>query len=196
MIAAMSTTASAQSDGASTAFQGYSRGIADVISAIGQSSLAQSEANVNNQTAASMAIDNRLKWTNTYFEMRRVNSDARAAENGPRATTEDWIRMSKMMAPKRLSSVALDPISGHIQWPPALTLEEFSSYRQPIEAFYSDRARTGTVANYPNLLRLESVTDSLTEELKKHIREIPTSDYLIARNFIESLGYEARFASN
>ncbi len=183
-------------DSASTVAESYARGIGDVISAQGQFNVATSQANVNNQTATSMLIDNRLKWTNTYFEMRRVNSAARAAEAGPRATTEDWVRLSRMMAPKRLSSVALDPISGHITWPPALTLEEFAPYRRPIEDFYAERAQVGTAAEYGDLLQVEAVTSALLEELKKHVRDIATRDYLIARNFIESLGYEARFASN
>lgn len=196
MFSQIPTIGRAQENSASTAFQGYTQGIADIISASGQAAIATSQANVNNQSAISMRTDNRMQWTNTYFEMRRINADARAAELGPRLTTEDWIRMSKMMAPKRLNSVALDPISGHITWPPALTVEVFASYRRSIEAFFANRALTGTVANYRNLLQLEAAADSLTEELKKHIHEFPTKDYLLARNFVESLSYEARFAAN
>ena len=183
-------------DSASTAAEGYARGVGDVISAAGQYNVATSQANINNQTATSMAIDNKMKWTNTYFEMRKVNSQARAAERGPTATTEDWIRHSKMAAPKRLNSVALDPIDGRVRWPPVLTLDEFAPYRKPIEQFYAHRAASGVTAGYQDFLQLEHTTSAMLDELKKHVREIPDTDYSIARNFIESLGYEARFASN
>jgi hypothetical protein len=183
-------------DSASTAAEGYARGVGDIISSAGQYNVATSQANINNQTATSMAIDNQMKWTNTYFEMRKVNRDARSAERGPTATTEDWVRWSKMAQPKRLNSVALDPISGKITWPPVLTLAAFAPYRTQFEAFYANRATHGVTAGYQNILSLESTTNAMTDELKKHIREVPTQDYLTARNFIESLGYEARFASN
>jgi len=183
-------------DYASTAAEGYARGVGNVISAAGQYNVATSQANINNQTATSMAIDNQMKWTNTYFEMRKVNRDARAAERGPTATTEDWVRWSKMAQPKRLNSVALDPISGKITWPPVLELEAFAAYRRPIEEFYAHRAAAGVSAGFSDVLALQNTTSAMTEELKKHIRQVPTGDYLTARNFIDSLSHEARFASN
>jgi hypothetical protein len=188
--------ARAQGAGASTAGESYANGIGDIISATGQFAVSASQANVNNQTAVSMGIDNRLKWTNTYFEMRRINGDSRQAEHGTKYTTEDWIRLSKLAAPKRLSSVALDPISGRISWPPALSLPEFGIYRAPIEQFYAQRAEFGVAPAYQEFLKFQNTNDSLLDELKKRIATIPSKDYLMARNFIESLGYEARFASN
>lgn len=42
--------------------------------------VAQSEANINNQTAYSMALDNKLKYTNTYFHNRQLNGYYRDLE--------------------------------------------------------------------------------------------------------------------
>lgn len=195
VIAALGRLAAAQSNEASTAFEGYTRGIGDLISANGLTNAANSQANVNNQTAQSMVIDNRMLWTYTYHQMRRVNDAARSEEAGVRATAEDWLLLSHSRGPKRLNSVALDPISGQITWPPVLTTEPFAAFRTQIEAYFENRARTGAVALHSEVLRVQSITDEMLDELKKHIREIPSRDYLIARNFIESLGNEARFAA-
>ena len=63
---------------ASTAQQGASYGMASMMRAQGYQNLQNSEAAKNLQTAQSQQIDNRKKWTDTYFDMRKTNRKARA----------------------------------------------------------------------------------------------------------------------
>ena len=56
---------------ASTAQQGADYGMASMMKAQGYQNLQNSEAAKNLQSAQSMQIDNRKKWTETYFDMRR-----------------------------------------------------------------------------------------------------------------------------
>ena len=58
---------------ASTAAEGALTGMANAISAQGQYNLSTSEAAINMEEAQRRDIENRGKWTDTYFEMRRVN---------------------------------------------------------------------------------------------------------------------------
>lgn len=51
--------------------------------------VAQSEANINNQTAYSMALDNRLKYTNTYFRNRQLNGYYRDLEEWQKQTRKE-----------------------------------------------------------------------------------------------------------
>ena len=102
---------------ASTAAEGFQRGMADVIRSTGAANMMNSEAMINVETARQQYISNRLYGTQTYFEMRRLNKEARAAEAGPRPTQQDVIRYAQERAPNRLSTSEVDPLTGNIAWP-------------------------------------------------------------------------------
>lgn len=63
---------------ASTAGQAADYGMASMMRAQGYQNLQNSEAAKNFQSAQSQQIDNRKKWTETYFDMRKTNRKARA----------------------------------------------------------------------------------------------------------------------
>ena len=81
---------------ASTAGQAAAYGMSEMMRAQGAQNLENSEAAKNWQDAKTAEIQNRMRWTETYFEMRKTNRDARAAEAGPPVTQEQAIRMAKM----------------------------------------------------------------------------------------------------
>ena len=83
---------------ASTAQQGADYGMASMMKAQGYQNLQNSEAAKNLQSAQSMQIDNRKKWTETYFDMRKTNRQARADEAPSRISHEDAIRLAKSVA--------------------------------------------------------------------------------------------------
>src|SRR6266496_1264631 len=58
---------------ASTAAEGYANGVGNVMQSAGMYNLQTSEAAINAEQARSMNIDNNLKGTQTYFEMRKIN---------------------------------------------------------------------------------------------------------------------------
>ena len=66
---------------ASTAQQAADYGMASMMRAQGYQNLQNSEAAKNYQSAQSQLIDNRKKWTETYFDMRKTNRQARAEED-------------------------------------------------------------------------------------------------------------------
>ena len=88
----------------STAQEGADRGLAAVVQAQGYANLQNSEAAKNWEQAKTLEMQNRLRWSETYFEMRQVNRDKRADEAGPRVTQEQAIRLAKMAAQPRLGS--------------------------------------------------------------------------------------------
>ena len=124
---------------ASTYEEGFQRGMADVIRSRGLANLLNSEAAINTEEARSAYIDNRAKWTQTYFEMRQMNRQYRQAERGPRPSAEDIYRYSKERLPDRLSPTELDPVSGAIEWPAILRGEEFAADREKMEELFAAR---------------------------------------------------------
>ena len=129
---------------ASTAQQGADYGMASMMKAQGYQNLQNSEAAKNLQSAQSMQIDNRKKWTETYFDMRKTNREARSDEAPSKISHEDAIRLAKSVAPPRLSSTQLDPVTGHIQYPLVLQDSIFTPYRSELDSLFAGRASSGS----------------------------------------------------
>ncbi len=176
---------------ASTVLGSHARGAADVVRAAGQYNLSTSQAAINMTEAQNRYGYNRQLWTNTYFAMRAANRSLRAAERGPKPTMEDVVRYAQAGKPVRLSPRELDFISGHINWPLLLDTERYTQQRRALESLFSRRASAGGVS-WEERIKIELVAAVMLDELKEQIAEVPPSDYMAARRFVESLAYEAR----
>jgi hypothetical protein len=176
---------------ASTAGEGYARGMADAIRSAGQYNLLSSQAAINMTQAQRQAVENQQKWTETYFRMREINEQYREKERGPRPTREDWIRYAQMGKPDRLSPGELDTVSGTIHWPTLLRTDSFARYRGELEQLFAERAQTGSISS-EGVVKASQVTRAMLADLKGRIREVPTAEYLQSRKFLESLAYESQ----
>lgn len=177
---------------ASTAGQAADYGMSEVLRAQGARNLDNSEAAKNWEDAKTQEIQNRLRWTETYFEMRKVNREARAAEAGPPITQEQAIRMAKMKAPSRLGSTQLDPVTGHISYPIILTQNVYDEYRSRLDKLFSERAAAGGSIRYEQFQDIQSTVSQFIEALQKRVKEYAAADYGPARTFLDSLAHEAR----
>ncbi|MCH8858930.1 MAG: hypothetical protein IID54_05035, partial [Proteobacteria bacterium] len=99
-------------NGGGTVAGNYLTGLGRAIRAQGQYNLDTSAATINLEEARTRQIDNRKLWTNTYFEMRKVNQASRDAERRPRGTPETRVRLAQEAAPNRFSPGELDPVTG------------------------------------------------------------------------------------
>lgn len=177
---------------ASTAQQGAADGIASVVRSEGYANLKNSEAAKNWQEARSMEIDNKMKWTETYFEMRKTNREARAAEAGPPVTQEQAIRMAKMAAPPRLGSTQLDPVTGHIEYPVVLRDDIFAPNRQELDTLFAKRAASGGSVQYEEIREMQDAVSKFIDVLRQNVGNYAAGDYGRARTFLDSLAREAR----
>lgn len=177
---------------ASTAQQGADMGLAAVVRAQGYANLQNSEAAKNWEEAKTMEMQNRLRWTETYFEMRKVNRERRADEAGPPITHDQAIALAKMKAPPRLQSTQLDPVTGHIEYPLILTSSVYQPYRDRLDSLFATRAASGGSIRYDDFKAIETTVSQFIEALKKNVSEYAAGDYGTARNFLDSLVNEAR----
>jgi hypothetical protein len=176
----------------STAQEGADRGLAAVVQAQGYANLQNSEAAKNWEEAKTLEMQNKLRWTETYFEMRQVNRDKRANETGPRVTQDQAIRLARMAAPPRLPSTQLDPVTGYIEYPLILTSDIYKSYRERLDSLFSQRAASGGSIRYDDFKAIETTISQFVETLQQHVGEYAAGDYGRARNFLDSLMNEAR----
>jgi len=178
---------------ASTAGQAAAYGLSDVIRSEGYANLQNSEAAKNWEDAKTKEIDNRQKWTNTYFDMRRTNKESRQAENGPAVTHDQAIRFAKAAAPPRLTSAQLDPVTGHIEYPLLLTQKDYDAYRTDLDKLFADRASSGGSLQFEEFQKIRGTVSKFIDALKTNVSRYPAGDYGRARTFLDSLANEPRF---
>lgn len=176
---------------ASTAGQAAAYGMSEMARARGAENLQNSEAAKNWQEAKAADIQNRLSWTETYFDMRRENRDKRSEEAGPRVTQEQAIRMARMAAPPRLGSTQLDPVTGHIEYPLILTDDSYAAYRDRLDSLFAHRAETGGSIQYSDYQAIQQTVSKFVDALKQRVKDYPAGDYGKARTFLDSLAHEA-----
>jgi len=171
----------------STLEEGVQRGYADVVRSYGMANLLNSQAAVQFEQARKQYIENQLSATQTYFEMRRYNTEARRAERGTPLSTEEYVRLARDLAPEPLTPTQLDPLTGAINWPAPLRVAAYDPLRRRIEKLFQDKATGYTV--YGDLL--QAIQD-FAAQLKADIDKFPANDYVTAKKFLDSLAWVSR----
>ena len=173
--------------GAGTTAAGSSMtGMANVISAKGDYNLSTSAAAVNMTQAEKQEIENRQLYTNTYFDMRETNKQARAAEAGPKPTAEQLARIAHETAPKPLSAGEINEVTGQLNWPSALQLDEFAQERRQMDGLIATHSQLGTL-NYADQTKARGLINSMYAKLKAQVKSLPTPDYVACKSFLQSL---------
>ena len=179
-------------NGASTYEEGAQRGFADIVRSAGANRLLTSEAMKNVEDARRSYIDNRLKATQNYFDIKRMNDEYRASKRFEPLSFEGYVRLARAQAPERLSVSQLDPFTGAIEWPAILREPAYAEDRKLIESLYIQRAND--VAS--NKREIQVACDNLLTALQADIDLYEPTDYMRAKRFLESLRYEAVLARN
>lgn len=180
---------------AATAEESMANGMANVIQSAGQANLLNSAAARNYEEARSRDLDNRIKSTNTYFEMRKMNKEYVSAERGPKPTSEQMFRYARDRAPSRLGPNELDPLTGQISWPVLLEDDFYKAEREKMDKLFALRAKYHGQISPDQYLELQKTAKLLDAELKKHVKDYPPGDYVKAKGILESLAYEASLTS-
>lgn len=170
----------------STAAGSSMTGMANVISAKGDYNLSTSAAAVNMTQAQSKEIENHQQYTNTYFEMRETNKQARDAEAGPKPTAEQLARLAHETAPKKLSPGEVNEVTGKLNWPSALTLDMFAADRKQLDALFGSFSQLGTL-DYAKQVKAKDIINDMNNKLKAQVRTLPTPDYVECKSFLKSL---------
>jgi len=177
---------------ASTAGEGYLRGMSDVVRSQGMRNLMNSEAAKNMEDARAKYINNRLQGTKSYFEMKRYNKEYRDANKKPRPTSEQLFRLAKEATPKALSPSELDPVSGAIHWPELLTQDDFAPMRQTIDPLFAQRAKAAGKLTLDQVKQAGQAIGDMQIELKRRIHDYPPQVFSKTSAFLKRLSYEAR----
>lgn len=181
---------------AATAGESWARGMSDVIRANGVNNLMNSRAAINVQEANSAYLDNRLKYTQTYFENRRLNREYRAAERGPLITEQQAEQLARARAPQRATANDVNPITGKLDWPLALTADEYADDRAELDRLFAERAKQGGAIGLNTFNEIRSTSENLLAALQDNIKNYPPQQYMEAKRFVERISNEASFPTS
>jgi len=192
--------------GMGLAYGGYGGGFSAQTpmsaNAIGMSALVQSQGQYNLQTAQaatywqqarSQYIDNQQKAYAVRQSTLRAGT-ARVAEETATAHAS-LARANEFLAthqPLPLPHAQLNPSTGQIIWPVALTGPDFDDSRKSLEGMFESRMKSGATSNLVS--QIEKKVAEMKDLLRDHIMKIPLGDYSEARRFLDSMLSSARSA--
>lgn len=176
---------------ASTPAGSYFRGFADVVRSAGDYNLKSSQALENIEEARREYIYNRLLATDTWFKRKQLNAYYQAQMRRPPPTAEQAAQYAEARAPEKLEYRQLDPATGEIIWPMLLQEETFDRARRYLDHAFAQNAQEGAWSAEEQIHALNAVR-VMMRQLQSLVKDVPTEQYVPARNFLESLEYEVR----
>jgi oligoendopeptidase F len=126
---------------ASTAAEGYQRGLSGVISAQGQKNLSDSQAAINLTDARSSQIDNQVKSVNAFWQKNSIY-DQHLQQKFAQIEQKRSAYLAKNGL-KSLTPEQFDRSTGSINWPKVLTQKQYDPYRKKLDELFRKRAYEG-----------------------------------------------------
>lgn len=175
----------------STFEEGYLRGTAAAIEAVGQTNYFNSLAAVNLQEANRMRIENQNLYVRKVLENRELNAQYRARYASVAPSKEEWQRVTEAALPDRLTPEQYDPSTGRLVWPHILRTEQYQAFRDRIDQLFASRTPDNSGNGSPAQRELATLIDGMKFLLKNNIDNVSASQYASAKWFLLSLDYEA-----
>ncbi|MFO0916747.1 MAG: hypothetical protein U0872_00325 [Planctomycetaceae bacterium] len=172
----------------------YGHAMADMVRSEGMYNESTGRAMISVEEARGKYIQNEKQWTEVYMMQRRIREadkaqrieDARAANQ----RFETYLASRPSNLPPRLTGSQLEPSTGKIIWPSALLQDAFAIPRGELDQLFSSRAHTGTTSDLS--AEISKQVRAMRDELRNHIRDMPTQEYMAARKFLDSLNQEGQ----
>lgn len=178
----------------STAAEGYFRGAGSYVRAVGDANLSNSLANLNNQEAYRRALENTLKYAETYYAKRDLWFDYQERNSRPPLTMEERTRLAAEAGADRLSSEHYDTNTGKVMWPVLLQAQVLQPYRDGIDDALANRSLTENGLGSRTYEVVRANTAAMQDILDRYRKDIPSYLYVNSTKFLESVLFEARFA--
>jgi hypothetical protein len=170
---------------ASTLEEGVLRGGADLLRGIGDMNYSNSLASINTEVARGLAIQNAKQGVQTWFDIRAINRESRAATQKPHISAADAARLARQKAPRGLTAMEFDTTTGKLIWPVALQTEDYDAERATIDSLVNTHG--------VEVREVKILAGKLDSKLKGQIRELPTSEYIAAKRFLSGLQADAAY---
>jgi hypothetical protein len=164
---------------------------ASVIASAASTNAAAAKAVDDLERIRSIALDNDLKGVKSFYDRRKMYADFRAQHATQHADKDDLQRRARSTT-DRATAYQVDPLRGRIFWPSVLKRDEFADARARIDELFAQRRsrQAGLGSNFCR--QTKSVTLAMRDQLRDMMDDLPPSDYLAARKFLDTLALEAQ----
>jgi hypothetical protein len=179
---------SGYSGGGTTIAGSALNGMGNAMSGAGNMHLSNSAAAINWTQAQKNEIQNKQLGAQTYFQMRDENAAWQKAQRGTSATKEQLAQWARDAAPKPVTAKEVDPSTGTISWPVALTQDNFGPQRANLDQLMAKKATYGRLS-YEDQTEARKNIELMFTTLKSQMKAIPPMDYVASREFLQSLIY-------
>lgn len=180
---------------ASTAAEGYANGLSNMMRSAGIENLLDSQAQIYQQQAQSAAIDNDVKYAQAYFNRKQTRDAYMADKRANRSRATEAAFRQAPAPPKRLASNELDPVSGELYWPVALSGNDFAPLEEQLGTIFAARAQSPASFGPQQSKDARKLIGELRTLLNGKANELPSQQWVEAEGFLRRLEQEARFAS-
>jgi hypothetical protein len=177
----------------STATEGAFRGAAAYVRSLGAANLDNSLAAMNYQEAYRRALQNTLKYAETYYAKRDLWFDYKEATRRKPLTMDGYRKLAAAAGADRLRPDQYDPETGNVRWPELLQAEILAPYREKIDEALASRSSTEAGLGSRTYEVVRQMTKSMEQILEKYEEKLPTHLYVHSSKFLESVLLEARF---
>lgn len=167
---------------------------AAMIQAISSARKAHVETMKLYQEVHSLALDNQLKKTETFFEKRRRNEEYRTQHPRTRPNYEALVKICNARKPDRLVQSQLNGAT--IVWPEVLQRGEFEEDRNAIETMFLLRGAQQFGPGSEISAEVQKLANRMRGNLKTMVRDVHQMEYVAAKNFISGLAYEVQLPPN
>jgi hypothetical protein len=182
---------------ASTAAEGYLRGRAAVIDALGNFEVNEAQAGILREQGRALDRENDLKQTEALHLQKKMWEDARVQA---RKAREARSAEGKQLLAERQATVYRDAYqlsagelnykTGEITWPATLQDSRFEANRGRLEELFRQHVGYGTPR--VNMAReIARSVDQWSRVLRSEVSSISREDYLAAQKFLLGLKYGA-----
>ncbi len=175
---------------ASTAAEGYLRGQAAAVQAVGQANYLNSLAAVNYADAYRRQIENNHLYVKTYIANREEVFKYRERYARPALTKEQWQEFSKNALPDRLTPEQYS--NGKLVWPHILRMDAYTPIRERIDVLVAQRTPEDSGDGSPTQREIESLVDTMIMLLRQNIHTLSSSQFGDSKWFLTCLNYEMK----
>jgi hypothetical protein len=184
--------------GTSSIEEGILSGQGRYMQGAGEYNRNSAEALKTTEQARALALENARTRLKTYFELKDVNEKYRSSRAPLPISKEKLDEWNRDDQPERLTRREYNSDTGRVQWPSCLMTAAFDDYRMEVDALFARRTASEYGVSSDFYRNVHQDTAKMQAILKAYLRSeerfFTDQEYIVAKNFLDSLAHEARLA--
>ncbi len=180
-------------DHASTVQEGFLRGSADGVRAVGEYNYNTATAALIFEEARKAAYGNEMRHAETFWNKKNYYDTQISNRKQRRSPVPTEGTLKPQAAPVALRTPVpfADPGQPGFVWPAAFNHPAFAASRERLAFLFAERSPTNSGAQSASYVQIQNVTGEMRSTLTDLVRTLPPMASVEARHFLDRAAYEA-----